>query len=923
LEAFAPEYARLLEAYREQYFSYADAHPLPEAKGFKEMLLALQQRGIANAGIPEPWLDSYRAYLDYIIENDNLNDAIMSMEACFYLTDINADGIPEMITSTPVWESSLTDTNLLYLKNGSVCEVEDNDRFGNAMFGFDDESGSIYRCEYGEFTGGDSGLTGLILPAVTRISMNADKMFNYTPVFTWEMSVSKDFLYDHYGISYSENHFYDIFGESGWAERQYNRLIDVLFADDTLKILRETDKWNDALTYTIKSTMNYLYNQNLIVARINGKETAPDEYIKVTRNFIDGLIPLEEKSEWEIFSYYEKYGDNWDHWDDFSVQYSTIGPKFQEELRDLFVSWYEKNIGSLPALSYPKASLAESEVRAVAEALAGRLDGELTAFYRLDDDLYYVVLTLNGKSSGGAVVKRGRAGTFRVIQSDAALLDDEALAPIVSKEAATSNVKIVYSELSDFASVEEYTDYLGEAIQNADGAKPNNAAIGEIVTYMENAAGTFSSDAVRAKNNRLTVGEAEARAALERARATKEALSNVLSENDVIAGRPVTVVIRIIGQGIDPDKPLLLTLDESLAEALGEDSVMFLLGDNRRAITVSGANLRTLIHAYDGLSVRFAKTGDASYDILFRGGENGDGDVADKMPAPVEISLPADDAQYTVLASFRGGNENWGGRYDENNKSIRFATSYSGSYEITENRLDIPDIENLSDERKEAAGFMTGKGFFDLENGNFNPDGTLNRYGFAKILTRMFFALDRELTTRFTDVPRESEFYDYIASAEKEDIVEGVGDDLYAGERVITREQAIAIAARTLVNKKGYAPVGDADALLAAFGDAGDASAWARDILALAVREGLLLPGESLRPKDEISRAEAALLLYRLFLLLYEVPPAEIELPAESAAPLSAEAVLISAIAGGVAALAALGGLLFFLKRRGAKSNDI
>lgn len=51
--------------------------------------------------------------------------------------------------------------------------------------------------------------------------------------------------------------------------------------------------------------------------------------------------------------------------------------------------------------------------------------------------------------------------------------------------------------------------------------------------------------------------------------------------------------------------------------------------------------------------------------------------------------------------------------------------------------------------------------------------------------------------------------------------------------------------------------------------------------IALAVREGLIEKGGFLMPRANITRADAALILYRLFNLLYETVPAKVQTAAD------------------------------------------
>ncbi|MDR3767659.1 MAG: S-layer homology domain-containing protein, partial [Butyricicoccus sp.] len=239
-------------------------------------------------------------------------------------------------------------------------------------------------------------------------------------------------------------------------------------------------------------------------------------------------------------------------------------------------------------------------------------------------------------------------------------------------------------------------------------------------------------------------------------------------------------------------------------------------------------------------------------------------------------------------------------------------------YEVIENAAEIADIADCDEQTAAAIRFMVSKGYFSLDDaGNFDPNGTLNRYMFSEALVRMFFALDRNLTTSFTDVPQDSPYYPYVASGEQGAIIEGFEDNTFRGDNDVLREEVIALCSRTLADKKGYSYPTDTAAYLT-FDDADAISDWARDTTALAVRETLVNGTGTLAPQQSISRGEAALLLYRLFMLLYEPPVAEMHFDgfedagsADSGLPPVALAVAGIVLLGGGAA-----GVVYRRKKR-------
>ena len=173
----------------------------------------------------------------------------------------------------------------------------------------------------------------------------------------------------------------------------------------------------------------------------------------------------------------------------------------------------------------------------------------------------------------------------------------------------------------------------------------------------------------------------------------------------------------------------------------------------------------------------------------------------------------------------------------------------------------------------------------------------------------MFFALDRDLNTTFTDVPKDSEYYPYVASAQQRNIVEGFDETTFGGEINMTVEQMIALAARTLVDQKGYSLPTDADSYLVSFENKNEIGAWARELVALAVREGIIDRDYDLNPQADITREQAAVILYRLFMLLYEVAPVGLNVSGNTVG-------IIVGSAGGVAVLGGGAALWYFLKKK-------
>lgn len=209
---------------------------------------------------------------------------------------------------------------------------------------------------------------------------------------------------------------------------------------------------------------------------------------------------------------------------------------------------------------------------------------------------------------------------------------------------------------------------------------------------------------------------------------------------------------------------------------------------------------------------------------------------------------------------------NWGGQINDYDNVVEFTVNLSGMYHVKENEPEINDISELGEEASEAVKFMVSRGFFDLSDGNFNPHMSLSRNDFTRVAVSMFYDLNFDANCTFSDVKENDEYYSYVASAQEKSTVKGYEDNTFRGNNHTTREEVISIAARTLADKKNYFyPQNTEDYVC--FADNEKINGWENQYeeIALAVREGLIDNGGFLAPQMNITRVDAAVILYRLF----------------------------------------------------------
>lgn len=574
---------------------------------------------------------------------------------------------------------------------------------------------------------------------------------------------------------------------------------------------------------------------------------------------------------------------------------------------------YAKVAGK-PFYSYEevKSILTSSQLEAIAKEAAKKYDGKIGEIYRLSDDLYYIIIYVDDEFAGGVLVKNIKNGSeWKIITHSAEPMSEDALAGEVSKDAKISNIKIDYSKTDDGA------EYLRQVLESIDGTVPNDAAKSEITSYAESYITASGTDDIKAKKNCANVTGKAIKDAVECAADAHSELAGVLEEEGVALNKTITVIIRIVCKKMDLQNPATITIDQSVADALGNaDAILFEIGDNSHAVKISAEAIHALVGKYSAFGATICKTASGTYDITFTDSQ---GNAIDKLEHGITFAVPASGELCTIHAEYSEGTDNWGGQYDTASGTLSFETPYSGTYTVFEDSEEITDISQLSAEHQKAIRFMVSKGYFSLDGGKFNPDTSLTRYTFAETLVRMFFALDRSLDTTLTDVPKDSEYYPYVASGEQESIIEGYEDHTFRGNNEVLREEVMALCSRTLRERKGYVEPDDASSYLH-FADNDMISDWALGEIALAVREGLIDDGGILDPQTQISRADSALILYRLFMLLYEVEPT-------AAAADSGSVIIWSfAIFAGVLVITLIALVTILIKRKKAQvtvSDDV
>lgn len=207
------------------------------------------------------------------------------------------------------------------------------------------------------------------------------------------------------------------------------------------------------------------------------------------------------------------------------------------------------------------------------------------------------------------------------------------------------------------------------------------------------------------------------------------------------------------------------------------------------------------------------------------------------------------------------------GKYDPATGTVRFTAAHFSGYAVGYNKVTFSDVVSTDWYYNPvtfiaARGITTGTGA-----GTFNPNDTLSRGQFIVMLMRAYgIEADTNSTDNFSDAG--STYYTgYLAAAKRLGISNGVGDNNFAPDSEITRQDMFTLLYRALgvldelPEAAGSKTTGD-------FGDAGEISSYAQEAMNTLVKAGIISGnGGKLNPTGTTTRAEMAQVLYNLLSL--------------------------------------------------------
>jgi hypothetical protein len=373
------------------------------------------------------------------------------------------------------------------------------------------------------------------------------------------------------------------------------------------------------------------------------------------------------------------------------------------------------------------------------------------------------------------------------------------------------------------------TDALATAVKAVETAK----ADGET-----NAAAEIRLDVTTSAAQTTTVAEVDIPAAALKAVAeTKEVALTVESDisvvtldsaalNSIAAKTGNDETVKIVAETVDKAE----ALNARQLSAVGENPVIELsVTVGTTAITDLGGNVTVRVPYAPG-----AETARTDYDLL------------------------------TVYYLDENGNisEMKGASYDASTGEITFTMTHFSKFFASEWISPFADIAKGDWFYKPARFAYSNELIVGTAADQFSPQTNLTRAMLVTILWRREGSPATAVTGAFDDVKAGQWYFGAIAWANANGIAVGEGDNRFAPDSDVTREQIATI----LYNYAKYKKLNTAEtASFAAYSDADSVSDWAAEAIAWANAAGILtgVTPETLAPQSGATRAQAAALLQR------------------------------------------------------------
>ncbi len=241
--------------------------------------------------------------------------------------------------------------------------------------------------------------------------------------------------------------------------------------------------------------------------------------------------------------------------------------------------------------------------------------------------------------------------------------------------------------------------------------------------------------------------------------------------------------------------------------------------------------------------------------------------------APVTVSIPYEptpeelkDPEHIVVWYIDGEGKVISvpnGRYDPDTGEVTFSVTHFSCFAVSYVQKTFSDTGKYK-WAKSQIEILASKGIADgTGKDTFSPGTDITRADFLVMLVRAL-GLSTSFDTNFVDIEPGMDYYKEVGIAKKLGLSDGDGNNRFNPNSRITRQDMMALTARALKMLKMVQAA--EPSVLDVFSDRTEISGYAAESMAIMVKEGFIEgSGDRINPRSAVTRAEAAVFLYRIY----------------------------------------------------------
>ncbi len=186
-------------------------------------------------------------------------------------------------------------------------------------------------------------------------------------------------------------------------------------------------------------------------------------------------------------------------------------------------------------------------------------------------------------------------------------------------------------------------------------------------------------------------------------------------------------------------------------------------------------------------------------------------------------------------------------------------------YTIIYNETQYNDIRDHWAE--ESILDVTARLIMDDNNSGFRPDVGISRQTFTAAVTRGLGIKEVDPVPYFVDYGIDSYYFDEVHTAYEYGIIVGYGDDIFHGDKFMTRQEGMKIIALALDIANKELLEAEIEGILSSFDDGDEVASWAREYVAICIKYDIIQGYDGkIHPLDDMTRAETAQIIRNLLL---------------------------------------------------------